>query len=189
MWRRVGRALDGHTPREVSNVVWAQVGRYFADVRSPATAPEPDEQELCSLDGPQAFSGRVQFDRDKVIWCHDLDTRPLPRGYEDSASLERNGKTVIERGAGYLEVWKRAGGGPALALERADRTGTPTARILVVGDLTVAVWSGRRSGGATVRFDDGGWEVESYIGTGAIPWPAITGARAGRPPAGWSKVA
>lgn len=189
MWRRVGRALDGNTPREVSDVVWAQVGRYFADVRSPAPGAEGEEPELCALDGPQAFSGWLRCEGDLVTWCHDLDTKRLPPGYQDSASLERNGATVIERGPGYLELWMRARQGPALVLERADRTGVPTARILMVADLTVAVWRGRRAGGATLRFEDGGWEVESYVGSGAIPWPAITDAHAGRTPTGWSKVA
>ena len=189
VWRRAGRAIDGQPPEEVSDVVWAQVGTYFADVRVPVPASGDGSAGLCYLDGPQAFSGSLVHNGDTVTWRHDLDTEGHRNGFNDSAVLERKGSTVIERGAGYLEFWKRAGRGPASVLERSDRTGIPTARILTVADLTVAVWSGRRAGGATLRFDDGGWEVEAYVGTGVIPWQAITDIRSGRVPPRWCRVA
>jgi hypothetical protein len=189
VWRRVGRAFDGHAPEEVSDVVWAQVGRYFADVRRPAHRADGEDVQLCALDGPQAFSGRLSYSGDIATWRHDLDTTNQPRGFEESASLERKGSTVIERDPEYLELWRRVARGPALVIERADHKGAPAARIVMVAELAVAVWTGRGSGGATLRFDDGGWEVESYVGAGPIPWPAISDARGRRTPAGWSQVA
>jgi len=187
VWRRAGRAVDGQPPEEVSDVVWAQVGSYFADVRVPVAAMGNGSAVLCHLDGPQAFSGSLSCDGETVTWRHDLDTNGHPAG-DDCALLERKGSAVIERGAGYLELWNRAERGPAAVLERLDRDGRPTARVITVADLTVAVWAGRRAGGATLRFDDGGWEIEAYVGTGAIPLPAIAEIRSGRVLPGWSKV-
>lgn len=187
VWRRAGRVIDGRPPEEVSDVVWAQVGSYFADVRVPVAAMGNGSPGLCHLDGPQAFSGSLSCNGETFTWRHDLDTNGH-RASDDCALLERKGSGVIERGAGYLEFWKRAGRGPAAVLERLDRDGSPTARVITVADLSVAVWAGRRAGGATLRFDDGAWEVEAYVGSGAIPWLAITNIRLGRVPPGWSKV-
>ena len=161
VWRREVRAVPGQPMSEVSTVVWAQVGTWFADVRE----PHRDGEHLSYLDEAQAFSGVVRCNGGTVTWRHDLDTRPRPPGHEDSATVELQGEVLIERGADYEERWRRD-----------DRPGP------------VAVWAGRRPGGATLHFVDDGWEIETCVGAGAIPWPAVLATRSGRVPTGWGEV-
>ena len=186
VWRRELRSVDGRPGSEVSRVVWAQVGEWFADVRQ----PQGEGAELTYLDEAQAFSGVIRCSAEAVVtWRHDLDTMPRAPGHEDSAEVHRDGEVLIERGPRYEERWCRDGQpGPVAVLERRSPRGAVVARLVSVGDVSVAVWAGRRPGGAALRFADGGWEVETFVGSGAIPWPAVLAARSGGVPDGWEQV-
>lgn len=185
VWRRDGRALAGRLMSEESQVVWAQAGDWFADVRQ----PHRDAEHLSHLDEAQAFSGVVRWEAGIMTWRHDLDTKLRTGCREDSAVVEVDGEDLIERGPGYEERWRRdEQAGAAAVFERRTPGGKLAARLVSVGDLSVTVWSGRRPGGAALRFAGGGWEVEACVGTGAIPWPAVLATRSGRVPAGWDRI-
>ena len=171
-------------------MLWIQVGEYFADVRVPN---EPASGPFSELDQPQAFSGCVSYRQRTVTWRHDLDTRGRPPGYEDCAEIRRRGPgKLLERGAGYLELWRRESepGGPTAVLERRDtRTGSTTGRVVMCGDLLVSVWGGAEPGGAALRYEDEGWDVLALVGRESIPWAAVSMACAGRAAPGWHQVA
>lgn len=185
LWRREGRSVTGEPVGEVSSVVWAQVGPWFADVRQ----PRPGAPRLTHLDEAQAFSGAVRCSGGTVTWTHDLDSLRRRPGHEDSALVEIDGDRMVERGSGYEEVWRRDGWmGPTAVLERRDAGGALVARLVTVGDVSVVAWSGRRAGGAVLACAGEGWEVESHVGAAAIPWAAVIAARSGRVPTGWTVV-
>lgn len=185
VWRRELRVVPGLPECEVSRVVWAQVGEWFADVRE----PHPGGEHLSYLDEAQAFSGVVRCSEGTVTWRHDLDTRARMPGHEDSAEVELEGEVLIERGPDYEERWRREKqSGPVAVLERRTTSGILTGRVVTVGDVSVTVWVGRRPGGAALRFADGGWEVETCVGAGAIPWSAVLATRSGPVPPGWERV-
>ena len=186
LWRRHGRSVGGGPRAEVSRVVWAQVGDWFADVRAPTSGNEG----VSWLDEAQAFSGVVRCTPTIVTWCHDLDTVRNRKGRLDTAVVEGDSDTLIERGSEYEELWKREdSGGPAAVLERRTPDGVLRGRLVTVGGVYVAVWAGRRPGGASVHVSGEGWEIETRIGSGAIPWAAVIETWSGRLPAGWERVA
>ncbi len=185
VWRREGRSLAGRPMAEVSQVVWAQAGDWFVDVRQ----PRGDGGPLSHLDEAQAFGGVARWRDGTVTWNHDLDTMARPSGHGDRAEVELDGAVLIERGPGYEERWRLDGPpGQVSVLERRDPAGVLTARLVSVDDVYALVWAGRRPGGAALRFAEEGWEVEACVGRGAIPWPAVLAARAGQVPAGWWRV-
>jgi hypothetical protein len=187
-WRREGRAFGPGPLEEISRVLWLQAGGYFADLRVPTHPAGPN---LSHLDVAQAFSGSVRQEGSTLTWRHDLDTLRRPAGYEDTAEVEWRGSVLLERGPHHVEVWRREVDPACIAAveRRAAATSSVTARIVLVADLFVAVWGGRDPGGAVLRFEDGGWEIEAQVGEGPIPWAAVLAVRSGDLPAGWEKVA
>ena len=74
-WVRTARSIDDGTPDECSDVVWIQVGPWFADVR----LPRPGRAPRHAFDEAHAFSGRLEvLDSTgrgaRVAWHHDLDS-------------------------------------------------------------------------------------------------------------------
>lgn len=187
LWRREGRAFGPDPLEEVSDVVWLQVGGYFADLRLPR---DGTAKKISRLDQAQAFTGSVSWDGLTVTWRHDIDTLGRPAGYQETAVVEPNGSTLLGRGPGYLERWRRETDvGPTAVIERRTASGSVSARVVSVAHMTVSVWGGTEPGGATLCFEAGGWDIEARVGAGSIPWAAVSAARTGRISTGWRKVA
>src|SRR5271170_4118356 len=99
-WRRMGLSVVDQPFVERSDVLWLQVGPYFADLRVPYT---PDDPGTTDMDIAQAFSGWVSFEEPWATWHHDLDTLGRPADHADTAVLEGHGEILFERGEGYVE--------------------------------------------------------------------------------------
>lgn len=168
-------------------MVWVQAGRWFADVRVPRAGLTE-----AVLDRAQAFSGTLVCDGTTVTWRHDIDSLGRPPGYEDHAEIEWSADTLVERGAGYVEVWERhgrPGAGAGAVLEQRDPgDGRLTGRVVAAGDFAVAVWSSPSPGGTAVSLTGGrpsrGWTV----GIGVVPWDAIGAAVEGGQAPGWLRL-
>jgi hypothetical protein len=197
-WRRAGLALGDAPFDERTDVLWLQVGTFFADLRVPY---EPADPELSVRDDPQAFSGQVRYDPPRLTWTHDLDTMARPSGHKDSAVVERHGSMLFERGEGYIERWQRERppeNGTVLQLHDSS-TGCPIARIVIVADLAVGVWIEPVPGGAALVRRRGDWASVAAVGPddpvsenlSAIvkALRARTGNGNGVLPAGWRQMA
>jgi hypothetical protein len=170
-WRREGLAIDGGPLVERSDVLWLQVGWFFADLRAPRLAGDP---EASDLDVAQAFSGRIDYQSPRVTWFHDLDTTARPAGHADTATVACREGVLLERGDGYLERWRRkVGGMRAMVIQReAAGTGAPSARIVRVEDHALAVWDDPAPAGAAMQRRADGWSVDATVGVD--PTPAVT---------------
>ena len=209
-WIRRERSIDGEPPTECSDVVWLQVGPWFADLR----LPRPGRNALHAYDAAHAFSGRLEVGSvngscARVTWHHDLDTGVHDGASDgvheegsdcgpDSADVEVRDDVLIETGAGYVEWWARSeqrpvgsDGTPTAGhvLLRGDGSGDPDfARIVCVDDMAVAVWAGPEPGGAWCSAA-GGWEPSRVVGV--VPGGFDIGAAlraivdGGSPVAGW----
>jgi hypothetical protein len=193
-WRREGLALDGGPLVERSDVLWFQVGWYFADLRVPHTPGDPGASRL---DRAQAFSGTIDFDAPRLTWRHDLDTTERPADHADTAEVDVRDGVLLERGEGYLEQWRREEGpGRAMVIQRDGAgPGGVGARIVQVGDRALAVWANPTPAGAALARRPGRWSVIATVG---IELPADPGPEAvlqlaedpsGRLPDGWRTVA
>ncbi|HWE69276.1 MAG TPA: hypothetical protein VG205_02875 [Acidimicrobiales bacterium] len=193
VWRREGLALDGGPLVERSDVLWFQVGRFFADLRVPHTPGDPGASRL---DQAQAFSGTIDYDAPRLTWRHDLDTTERPPDHADTAVVDVRDGVLLEQGEGYLEQWRQEeGAGPAMVIQR-DRPGSGgvEARIVQVGDRALAVWADPTPAGAALARRPGRWSVIATVG---IELPADPGPEAvlqlaedptGRLPDGWRTV-
>jgi hypothetical protein len=163
-------ATDGGPLVERSDVLWLQVGWFFADLRAPRL---PGDPEAGDLDVAQAFSGRIDYQSPRVTWFHDLDTTARPAGHADTATVACRDGVLLERGDGYLERWRRkVGGMRAMVIQRENPgTGAPSARIVRVGDHAVAVWDDPAPAGAAMECRAGGWSVSTTVGV--APTPAV----------------
>ncbi len=209
-WIRSLRSIDDSPPLECSDVVWLQVGPWFADVR----LPRPGRTATHPYDVAHAFSGRLEVTSTtgagaRVVWHHDLDTaghHPADAGASDdagpdTADVEVRDGVLIEFGAGYVEWWGRpehrptASDGspvPGLVLEHGAGGDDPAhARMVWVDGMAVAVWAGPSPGGAWCSAA-GGWEpsrvvgvVPGDLGIGATLRAIVEGAP---PPGGWHHV-
>jgi hypothetical protein len=170
-WRREGLATDGGPLVERSDVLWLQVGWFFADLRAPRRAGDP---EAGHLDVAQAFSGRIDYQSPRVTWFHDLDTTARPAGHADTATVACRDGVLLERGDGYLERWRRTVGGmPAMVIQReTPGTGATSARIVQVGDHALAVWDDPAAAGAAMERRGDRWSVNTTVGV--EPSPAVT---------------
>jgi hypothetical protein len=168
-------ATDGGPLVERSDVLWLQVGWYFADLRVPRLAGDP---EAGHLDVAQAFSGRIDYQSPRVTWFHDLDTTARPAGHADTATIACRDGVLLERGDGYLERWRRkVGAMRAMVIQReAPGTGGPSARIVQVGDHALAVWDDPAPAGAAMGRRDDHWSVNTTVGV--APAPAVTSTMA-----------
>lgn len=166
-WIRAGRSIADGPPIECSDVVWLQVGPWFADVR----VPRPGRVVPHAFDSAHAFSGRLVClepcdDGLRVAWDHDLDTDDREGG-PDTASLALRDAVLIESGDGYVEWWEH----PEVIPDHADVVlaspfvgGAGTwARVVCTAGMAVVVWSGETPGGAWCSAA-GGWEPERVVG-------------------------
>jgi hypothetical protein len=173
-WVRTARSIDCGPPDECSDVVWLQVGPWFADLR----LPRPGRAAAHAFDTAHAFSGRLEVlgaggPGARVAWHHDLDS--LDRdgsepGDPDTADVEVRDGCLIECGAGYVEWWDRprdqTAGGPAegrVLERRAGPDGPVSARVVCTEGMAVAVWAGPAPGGAWCGAA-GGWEPARVVG-------------------------
>ena len=208
-WIRTARSIGDGPPDECSDVVWLQVGPWFADLR----LPRPGRVAAHAYDEAHAFSGRLEVlstggdaslgDGARVAWHHDLDTAvhdDAGDGQPDTAHVVVRDGVLIESGTGYVEWWGRpqvrADGvdDPAAAgrvLEHGAGPDDPAfARLVCVDGMAVCVWAGPAPGGAWCT-DDGAWEPARVVGV--VPDGLDIGGAlramvdGGPPPAGWSR--
>ncbi|HEX7444567.1 MAG TPA: ABC transporter permease [Acidimicrobiales bacterium] len=171
---RTARSIDDGPPDECGDVIWLQVGPWFADLR----LSRPGRDPAHPFDEAHAFSGRLEVlptegAGARVAWHHDLDT--LDPGGEhdgdpDAAGVVVRDGVLIESGAGYVEWWDRPRDrrvGPAASgrvLEHGRGPGDPAfARLVCVDGMAVAVWAGPVPGGAWCAVT-GGWEPARVVG-------------------------
>jgi hypothetical protein len=162
-WARDGRSLRGAEPEEPSRVLWLTASPYFADLRVLHHADdEPDD-----LDLTQAFSGTVRVAGDIVTWSHDLDTTARFAEYTDSGRVLGAKNLLVEVGEDYEERWVRAAPfdsfSAAAELRRAGGAEPVVARMVVVADFAIAVWSTSERGSARLR-REGDWCIETLVG-------------------------
>ena len=175
-WVRSSRSIDDGPPDECSDVVWLQVGPWFADLR----LPRPGRCAAHAFDEAHAFSGRLAVLADdgpgaRVAWHHDLDTAAPADGHAgdpDEADVAVRDGVLIESGDGYVEWWARpahrpdpsAPGGAGLVLLHDMGFDDPFgARVVCVEGMAVAVWDGPSPGGAWCSADTG-WEPARVVG-------------------------
>jgi hypothetical protein len=160
-WERKGRRIGGGAFDEPAAVLWLNVAPYFCDFR----VLERNDRHPSALDLSQAFSGRATVTENILSWTHDLDTEKRVGEHADSAPMIGHRGELLEIGTDYEERWVRAcaPGGPAGVGEIADRTGSLFARMVLVGNAAIAVWTGSMPGGALVERGDR-WKVSHTVG-------------------------
>ena len=180
-WIRTARSIDDGPPDECSDVVWLQVGPWFADLR----LPRPGRVAAHAYDAAHAFSGRLEVvstdgcgpgDGARVAWLHDLDTAGHEEGYghePDTADVVVRDGVLIESGAGYVEWWGRRRDRPdgetaavvsGRVLEHGPGADGPGfARLVWADGMAVCVWAGPVPGGAWCA-EDTGWEPARVVG-------------------------
>jgi hypothetical protein len=172
-WIRQGLAVGDGPFREMSDVLWLQVGPFFADIRLPRPSLEGDRAlggivMVNALNAARAFSGTVSGGGDRLLWHHDLDTMAVRPAHDDSAVVLRFADLLIEAGAGYVERWHAGHPRPvegSVFERRTLATGAVDARMLHVGDDAVAVWATPARGGARLqRLADGCWVLAGKVG-------------------------
>lgn len=162
--------------REISQVIWLQLGTIFADFRvHPESNASPNW-----LDRSQAFSGRLSVEGDLATWHHDLECPSLGREVPDQAALKLDGDLLIEEGTDYVEHWtlldslSESGNFVAELYAPSDTPNAgPTneaiiARVVSVGGSAIGLWHLPQRGAALLR-NGRQWEIVSQIGdkTGA----------------------
>jgi hypothetical protein len=194
-WARSGRRIGGGALVEPSSVLWVTVAPYFCDLR----VLDRDDPEPHLLDRTQAFAGTLSVDGDIVTWSHDLDTEsPDPR-QTDTATVTGGPTELIETGAGYEERWTKvsaatesAGGVPRGVADRSTPDGTLGARMVLSGELAIAVWAMPSPGGALIEGGQG-WATTRSVGhqPAGLELPAVAAMLSGEassgPPA-WRRV-
>ena len=205
-WVRSARTYGGGPPSECSDVVWVQVGPWFADFR----LPRPGASSTHPYDRARAFSGVLDVRHAEgttatVEWHHDLDTDHADDGPGDAApdagTLALGGGLLIETGEGYVEWWSRPAGtlerptGPIgraapsdeWVAEHLDAAGAVDARMVCADGMAAAVWG---AGGAWCDRTSG-WAPTRLTGA---PCPfelsAVADAAARRAPLpdGWRRM-
>ena len=113
-----------------------------------------------------------------VTWCHDLDTITRPVHHIDIAPILGSRDDFLEVGDNYVERWVRVDGGQfrrAVCEYRASigNTGAladdtaPDARVVLVDDTAIAVWSSPAPGGVLYR-DRDRWMARMHIGSAFV---------------------
>jgi hypothetical protein len=164
-WVRSARAYGSGPPGECSDVIWIQVGEWFADFR----LPRPGGTASHPFDRAHAFSGVLEVldssgTSATVAWHHDLDTDHTSTDASgegasgddsaDAGHLSLGGGLLVESGDGYVEWWSRpaasADGPPGWVVAHVDPVagaGAPVDGRMVCADgMAVAVWGA--AGGA-----------------------------------------
>ncbi len=196
-WVRAGRSIANGPPGECSDVVWLQVGPWFADVR----LPRPGRAAGHAFDEAHAFSGLLEVltpgdDGTRVAWHHDLDSA-VHSGDPDTAVVAVRDGMLVESGQGYVEWWARPDATvdhPPLVLDWRPVPvvdgGPVGARVVCTAGMAVTVWSGPTAGGAWCGAATD-WQPARVVG---VPPPGLDIARAlgaglsGVPlPAGWHR--
>jgi hypothetical protein len=149
-WRRDGRRVDGGPWKEVSDVLWLQVGSHFCDLRTTL----PGATSVHGLDLLQAFGGSVEVAEGVITFHHDLDSVHRDPAHPDVSTVHRIADAMYERGPGFEERWVLSSrpGDPCALAERNAASGLLLARIVRVGAVALAVWAGPEPGGA--RYTD-----------------------------------
>lgn len=129
VWRRLVLERPGKVIDDVSDVVWLQGPRFFADLRQPPGKPDfggvrcladltPDH--LTWLATQEGFAGSFSLADGIALWDRRIDFQPKT-GIRDRATVSLDGDHLHERGTEtpYYEKWLRAAQPrtPALALE------------------------------------------------------------------------
>lgn len=172
-WVRSARTYGGGPPTECSDVVWVQVGPWFADFR----LPRPGASSTHPYDRARAFSGVLDVRHAEgttatVEWHHDLDTDRADSGPgdagPDAGTLVLGGGLLIETGEGYVEWWSRPAGSPERltgpprewVAEHLDAAGAVDARMVSADGMAAAVWG---TGGAWCD-ETSGWAPTRLTG-------------------------
>jgi hypothetical protein len=171
-WVRCGLAVGDGPLREMSDVLWLQVGDYFADLRVPRPASEGGralggDVLVNALNAPRAFSGTVHGTGDTLVWRHDLDTMVVRLDHDDEAVVLRFADLLVEAGAGFVERWQAVSTEAPTGQVYERRTvaaGAVDARVLRIGDDAIALWAAPARGGVRLRRHDGEWEVQARVG-------------------------
>lgn len=160
---------------ECTDVIWVQVGPWFADVR----VPRPGQHPRHAFDEAHAFSGTLEIvsggaDGAEVAWHHDLDTVVHEDDHEpDAAAVMVRDGVLIEAGQGYVEWWSppdlTTADAPRLVLARTD--GQLSARVVCADNMAVGVWSNAGQCGGAWSCAEGAWEPARVVG----PLPADLG--------------
>jgi len=169
-WVRDGRSIADGPPMECSDVVWLQVGCWFADLR----LPRPGRPAVHAFDRAHAFSGLLEVagpavGNARVAWHHDLDSAGHG-GNPDTAVLASRDGVLIESGDGYVEWWVRPEevvDHRPLVLAWCPVPGGDGARARVVctAGMAVVVWSGGAGdGGGAWCAAATGWEPARVVG-------------------------
>jgi hypothetical protein len=171
-WRRNGRSIGAGAWEEVSEVLWLQTGRHFCDLRSPYPGVKPQHV----LDQQQAFSGTVELAEGDITFHHDIDSLPRDTSHPDQGTVHRAGDTMMERGPAFEERWIVASlPGDETAVAEFGDGGVARARIIRIGVVALAIWSGSRPGGAQFHVrhnwaqerpthnDDGAWHIGAAV--------------------------
>ncbi len=189
VWVREARSVDGGPSLELADVYWLQAGPWFADVR----APRPGQTVSHPLDLAQGFSGVVSTEGTTVTWTHDLDTQDRPPGHRDTGCTRFDHGVLVEWADGYEERWRPDGpeGAPAAVAEHRDGdSDLVTARLVRVGVLAAAVWSGDRPGAALFTHA-GSWQLTLTVGStegiGGAHAALFADTAAGPLPPGWTR--
>ncbi len=168
-WIRTNRSIALDPPLECSDVIWLQVGPWFADLR----LPRPGQVAHHAFDEAHAFSGWLevvidQGDGAQVAWHHDLDTTPHVAGQEpDAAGVEVRAGVLVEAGDGYVEWWEPPAtvpdGSAAMVLSRSGDDPVQ-ARLVCVAGMAVCVWGGMAPGGGAWSCAELDWEPARVVG-------------------------
>jgi hypothetical protein len=180
-WVRSARAFGGGPPDECSDVVWVQVGRWFADFRM----PRPGAPANHPFDRAHAFSGVLEVldtvgTSATVTWHHDLDSEQATAsgsgdaGGPDAGHLALAGGVLVESGDGYVEWWSRPsareGGPPSWVVEHVEPGDGPNGpvdgRMAYADRMALAVWSDNAAECAGGAWCDPalGWRATRLIG-------------------------